>query len=90
MRRVGLAVAGSMVPSAASACTWCVSSAFGDRTFSWPYLILIAVPFVVGSAIAGILAVHHWRRQPSSAGGIAPASSRVALRPALPLDKETT
>jgi hypothetical protein len=65
-----------MVPSAASACTWCVSSAFGDRTFSWPYLILIAVPFVVGSAIVGILAFHHGKLRP--------------FKPALPLDKETT
>jgi hypothetical protein len=62
------ALAGLLAPSAASACTWCVSSAFGDRTFNWPYLGLIIAPFFVGSVVAGVLAYHYtgmvpWRRR---------------------------
>jgi hypothetical protein len=43
-------------PRSAAACTWCMSSAFGDRSFTWPYLILLLAPFVVGTAIALVLA----------------------------------
>jgi hypothetical protein len=85
-----LAWAGSIVPSAASACTWCVSSAFGDRTFNWPYLVLIVVPFVVGSALVGVFTYHHWRPRPPAPGRTAPASPAVDFQPALPLDKEMT
>lgn len=75
--RLGLpfGLVGWLVPSVASACTWCVSSAFGDRTFNWPYLSLIVAPFVVGSTIAGVLAYYHVKRH-------VPRSSV--------LDKETT
>jgi hypothetical protein len=38
------------------ACAWCISSAFGDRTFNWAYLILIIAPFLVVAAIAAALA----------------------------------
>ncbi len=51
-----LAAAGVAWPRAAAACSWCVASAFGDRSFNWPYLSLIVVPFVVGAAIAVTLA----------------------------------
>jgi hypothetical protein len=42
-------------PRSAAACTWCMASAFGDRSFTWPYLILLLAPFVVGTAIALVL-----------------------------------
>ena len=59
MSRAWLALLAVLVaPGAASACTWCVSSAFGDRSFNWPYLSLIVAPFLVGAAVAGVL-VHH-------------------------------
>lgn len=51
-----LAAAGVAWPRAAAACSWCVASAFGDRSFNWPSLSLIVVPFVVGAAIAVTLA----------------------------------
>ncbi len=38
------------------ACAWCISAAFGDRTFNWPYLSLILAPFLVVAAIAAALA----------------------------------
>jgi hypothetical protein len=40
------------------ACAWCISSAFGDRSFTWPYLGLIVAPFLVFAAIAATLAWH--------------------------------
>ena len=38
------------------ACALCISAAFGDRTFNWPYLSLIIAPFLVVTAIASALA----------------------------------
>jgi hypothetical protein len=49
-------LAAGLAPAPAWACTWCVSSAFGDRTFNWPYLGLIVAPFLVAGVIAGVLA----------------------------------
>ena len=45
-----------VVPRPAAACTWCVASAFGDRSFNWPYLSLILARFIVGAAIVIVLA----------------------------------
>ncbi len=45
-----------VVPRPAAACTWCVASAFGDRSFNWPYLSLILAPFIVGAASVIVLA----------------------------------
>ena len=60
MRRAWLVVPTVLAaPDVALACTWCVSSAFGDRSFNWPYLSLIVAPFVVGAAVAGVL-VHQF------------------------------
>jgi len=71
------AVAAVLPPLPAWACTWCVSSAFGDRTFNWPYLGLILAPFVVAAVIGGVLA---W------------CSRRARLETEVPslLNKETT
>jgi hypothetical protein len=46
----------ALAPAPAAACTWCVASAFGDRSFNWPYLGLILAPFIVGVVIAVVLA----------------------------------
>lgn len=52
-----LAVAAlAFAPAPAAACTWCVASAFGDRSFNWPYLGLILAPFIVGVVIVVVLA----------------------------------
>jgi hypothetical protein len=45
-----LALAGT-----AAACPSCLSSAYGDRTFNWAFLILLLMPFVVSAAIGGVL-----------------------------------
>ena len=38
------------------ACATCIASPFGDRTYNWPYLLLILLPFVVAAVIGGVLA----------------------------------
>jgi uncharacterized integral membrane protein len=37
------------------ACASCIASPFGDQTYNWPYLVLILVPFVVGTVIGGVM-----------------------------------
>jgi len=45
-----------------TACAVCLGSAFGDRGYTWPYIGLILLPFVVGAAVLGVLAWHvGWR-----------------------------
>lgn len=61
MSSVRLAAAAAVqlaLPHRAFACSWCVASAFGDRTFNWPYLGLILMPFIVAAGIAGALAYY--------------------------------
>jgi hypothetical protein len=55
VRRVALALCLLSVPALAEACASCISSAFGDRTYNWPYLVLILVPFAVAAVIGGIM-----------------------------------
>ena len=43
-------------PATVEACATCIASPYGDRTYSWPYLMLILLPFVVAAVIAGVLA----------------------------------
>jgi uncharacterized membrane protein len=50
-----LIVLGTMLlPAMAEACATCISSPFGDRTYNWPYLILILVPFAAGTVIVTV------------------------------------
>ena len=44
------------MPAVAEACATCISSPFGDRTYNWPYLLLIGLPFGVAAVITGVLA----------------------------------
>ena len=44
-----------LVPAAAEACATCIGSPFGDRTYNWPYLALILLPFAMASVIGGVL-----------------------------------
>ncbi len=53
---VGLAL--SLTPSSAWACASCISTPFGDQTYTWPYLGLILLPFGLIAAIVGILGYH--------------------------------
>ena len=38
------------------ACATCIASPFGDRTYNWPYIFLILLPFVVAAVVGGVLA----------------------------------
>jgi hypothetical protein len=50
------ALALALVPGRAAACAVCLAGAFGDRSYTWPYLGLIVMPFVVAGAVIGVLA----------------------------------
>jgi MFS family permease len=45
-----------ILPAVAEACATCVASPFGDRTYNWPYIFLILLPFAVVAVIGGVLA----------------------------------
>src|SRR5205809_1105845 len=44
------------LPPSAAAYAVCIGSAFGDRGYTWPYIGLILMPFIVVAAIIGALA----------------------------------
>jgi hypothetical protein len=58
--RIGLALgaAALLLPGTATACATCVSSAFGDQTYNWPYFGLIVMPFVVTGVVGAVLYRH--------------------------------
>jgi hypothetical protein len=104
-RLVAVVLSLALAPSAALACTGCVASPYGDRTFGWAYLILYAAPFFVASAVAGALAYSLRARRPDTAGWWrgawlfgrwprrapgASAHETLALRHVHGPDKETT
>jgi uncharacterized BrkB/YihY/UPF0761 family membrane protein len=60
--RTVLAAALALVPARAAACPACLSSAFGDRSYTWPYIALILLPLVVSGVILGV--VLWYRRAP--------------------------
>lgn len=75
-----------MSPALVIACVACLSSAFGDRTYSWPYFTLFAMPFLIAAVIGGVLAY---------CAGVRPGPALRALRRAVafriaPYRKETT
>jgi hypothetical protein len=49
------ALAMVLLPAAADACATCIASPFGDRTYNWPYLVLILVPFAAATVIGGVM-----------------------------------
>jgi len=49
-----LALGMVLLPKLAEACSYCISSPFGDRTYNWPYLVLILVPFALGTVIVTV------------------------------------
>lgn len=59
MRRWGsAALAVLLTPGFAWACASCISTPFGDQTYTWPYLGLILLPFGLMAAVIGVLAYH--------------------------------
>jgi len=50
-----IAFAVAILPASAEACATCIGSPFGDRTYNWPYLVLILVPFGVAAVVAGVM-----------------------------------
>ena len=55
MKRALGAAAMMLLPAAAEACATCIASPFGDRTYNWPYLVLILVPFALAAVIGGVM-----------------------------------
>lgn len=55
-----------LTPDLAVACATCLDSAWGDRGFGWPFVVLMLAPFAV---VLGLVAVLAWgrRRQPRPA-----------------------
>ncbi len=57
MKRWGpAALAVLLTPGLARACASCISTPFGDQTYTWPYLGLILLPFGLMAAVAAVLA----------------------------------
>jgi len=56
----------ALTPDLAAACATCLDSAWGDRGFGWPFVVLMLAPFAV---VLGLVAVLAWgrRRQPRPA-----------------------
>ena len=70
----------ALAPGRAAACAVCIGSAFGDRAYTWPYLGLILMPFVVA---AGIISAFAWQLgwRPRDVAARAAASLHAAWGP---------
>ena len=68
MRSVIAALLLVLLPAVAHACATCIDTAYGDRTYNWPYLFLIVLPFAVAAVIGGVLVRVNGigRRRPSA------------------------
>jgi hypothetical protein len=74
MTRAAVAIvlaAAASLPRTAAACATCISSGFGDRAYSWPYIGLILMPFLVAVGIVVTLAWHAGWRLRDVAGRLA-------------------
>lgn len=79
------AVALALVPGRAAACAVCLGSAFGDRSYTWPYLGLILMPFLVAAGVIGVLAWHlGWRPRHVAARVAAALHTEGATPPRTP------
>jgi len=69
MTRAALAaLALILTPCSAWACATCISSPFGDQSYTWPYIGLILLPFGLIVAIIGIFGYLHLKRLASFVG----------------------
>ena len=76
-----------LTPRLALACATCIASPFGDRTYTWPYLGLILLPFILIAAVVGILAYLAGYRPLTVARRLA---ARFAVKDDPEIIKETT
>lgn len=53
--RALIAAALALVPAPAAACAVCLTSAFGDRSFNWAFVLLMLMPFALAAGIGGVL-----------------------------------
>jgi len=58
-----LTLALALLPRVAAACPTCLSTPYGDRTYTWAFLGLLLMPFVISVVIGGVLAYVHVRRR---------------------------
>lgn len=70
------------VPRTAAACATCISSGFGDRAYTWAYLALILMPFLVAAAIVATLAWYAGWRPQDITQRLSAWSARLRHRPA--------
>ena len=75
------------MPARAVACAVCLGAAFGDRSYTWPYLGLILLPFLLLAAVIGIFAHHAGYRPRALARRLA---ARLSARDDSQIIKETT
>jgi hypothetical protein len=58
MIRAGLlAIVAALVPTPAAACAMCLTSAYGDRSVTWAFAVLMLLPFAVAAGIGVALLV---------------------------------
>jgi hypothetical protein len=58
MIRAGwLAIVAALVPTPAAACAMCLTSAYGDRSFTWAFAALMLMPFAVAAGFCVVLLV---------------------------------
>ena len=76
---LGAAVLGA--PRAAFACATCISSGFGDRSYTWAYFGLLLMPFVVAVAIVVTLVWYAGWRPRHVMDRVSAWTARRALSP---------
>ena len=76
---LGVAILGAT--RAASACPTCISSGFGDRSYTWAYFGLLLMPFVVAVAIVVTLAWYAGWRPRHVMDRVSAWTARRALSP---------
>ena len=69
-----------LTPRSASACATCISSPFGDQSYTWPYLGLILLPFGLIVALVGIFGYLHWKAHLGQRGSFSPAPRTIVRR----------
>jgi hypothetical protein len=74
--------AAAAAPRVVSACATCISSGYGDRSFTWAYIGLILMPFAVGIPIVVTLAWYAGWRPQHVIDRIAAWTARRGPRPA--------